>query len=193
MFEDTSFYQLLLCSGLLNILFKKMETKNVILVDENDVPRGIMEKMEAHRKGELHRAFSIFVFNSNNELLLQRRALNKYHSGGLWSNTCCSHPLPDENIKESAHKRLQEEMGFDCILNNSFHFIYKTELDNGLIEHEFDHVFIGHYDNNPIINTEEAMDWKYMAIDEIKENLKINPEQYTVWFKIIFEKVLENI
>ncbi|MDO9185278.1 MAG: isopentenyl-diphosphate Delta-isomerase [Bacteroidia bacterium] len=170
-----------------------METKNVILVDENDVPRGIMEKMEAHRKGELHRAFSIFVFNSNNELLLQRRALNKYHSGGLWTNTCCSHPLPDENIKESAHKRLQEEMGFDCILNNSFHFIYKTELDNGLIEHELDHVFIGHYDNNPIINFEEAMDWKYNSIDEIKQNLKINPEQYTVWFKIIFEKVLENI
>lgn len=170
-----------------------METKNVILVDENDVSRGVMEKMEAHQKGELHRAFSIFVFNSKNELLLQRRALNKYHSGGLWTNTCCSHPLPDENIKESAHKRLQEEMGFDCVLNSAFHFIYKTDLDNGLTEHELDHVFIGHYDSNPIINSEEAMDWQYMAIDEIKENLKINPEQYTVWFKIIFEKVLENI
>lgn len=170
-----------------------MEAKNVILVDENDVSKGVMEKMEAHQKGELHRAFSVFVFNSKNELLLQRRALDKYHSGGLWTNTCCSHPLPEENLIESAHKRLQEEMGFDCILNNTFHFIYKTELDNGLTEHELDHVFIGHYDNNPVLNNEEAMDWQYMAIDEIKENLKINPEHYTAWFKIVFDRVLEHI
>lgn len=170
-----------------------METKNVILVDQNDVPRGIMEKMEAHQKGELHRAFSIFIFNSKNELLLQKRTLNKYHSGGLWTNTCCSHPLPGEDLKESAHKRLQEEMGFDCTLNNVFHFIYRSELDNRLTEHELDHVFIGHYNNAPDINTEEAMEWKYMSIDEIKQGLKLNPEQYTVWFKIIFEKVLEHI
>ncbi len=170
-----------------------METKHVILVDQNDIPTGTMEKMEAHQKGLLHRAYSIFIFNSKKELLLQRRALNKYHSGGLWTNTCCSHPLPQENLKESAQKRLKEEMGFDCILNHSFHFIYKTELDNKLTEHELDHVFIGYYDKSPELNIQEAMDWKYLGINEIKHSIESNPEQYTAWFKIIFEKVLEHI
>jgi len=170
-----------------------MENKNVILVDINDIPTGTMEKMEAHKKGELHRAYSILVFNSKNELLLQRRALNKYHSGGLWTNTCCSHPQPKENIEESAHKRLKEEMGFDCILKNVFHFVYKTELDNGLTEHELDHVFIGHYNDSPDINIQEVAEWKYSSIDEIKQDLKTKPGLYTAWFKIIFDKVLEYI
>ncbi len=170
-----------------------MKLKQVILVDENDVPRGTMEKIEAHKKGELHRAFSIFIFNSEKELLLQRRALNKYHSPGLWTNTCCSHPQPKENLIASAHERLNEEMGFDCTLKNVFHFIYKTEFDNELTEHELDHVFIGTYNENPKINLTEVMDCKYVPVDEIKRNLKSNPEQYTSWFKIVFAKVLEHI
>jgi len=170
-----------------------MEKKQVILVDENDVPRGTMEKMEAHKKEELHRAFSIFVFNSKYELLVQRRAVDKYHSGGLWTNTCCSHPQPEENLQESVHKRLHEEMGFSCILENVFHFIYKAKLDNGLTEHELDHVFIGYYNENPKINIHEVAEWKYMSINEIQQNMKINPKHYTPWFKIIFAKVLEYI
>lgn len=170
-----------------------MKKKQVILVDENDVPRGTMEKMEAHKKGELHRAFSIFVFNSKGELLLQRRAMDKYHSGGLWTNTCCSHPQPEENLLESAHKRLHEEMGFSCTLENFFHFIYKAEMDNELTEHELDHVFIGYYNENPKINSREVAEWKYMSINEIQKNIKLNPELYTAWFKIVFVKVLEYI
>ena len=170
-----------------------MKTKQVILVDENDVPRGTMEKMEAHKKGELHRAFSIFIFDSNNGLLLQRRAFHKYHSGELWANTCCSHPQPDENLIASAHKRLNEEMGFDCTFEHIFNIIYKAELDNDLIEHELDHVFIGYYNGSPKINTEEVSEWKYMAKNEIQQSLKQNPELYTEWFKIIFPKVIEFI
>ena len=170
-----------------------MKKKQLILVDENDAPRGTMEKMEAHKKGELHRAFSIFVFNSKGELLLQRRAMDKYHSGGLWTNTCCSHPQPKENLQESAHKRLHEEMGFSCTLEKVFHFIYKAELDNELTEHELDHVFIGHYNENPKINSLEVAEWKYMSINEIQQNIKLNPELYTAWFKIVFVKVLEYI
>lgn len=167
-----------------------MKTKHVILVDENDIQRGTMEKMEAHKKGKLHRAFSIFVFNSKKELLLQRRASDKYHSGGLWTNTCCSHPQPEEDLKDAAHNRLKEEMGFDCDLKNVFHFIYKKEFDNELTEHELDHVFIGYYDKNPQINIKEVMEWKYMPLNEIKQSMKLNPELYTAWFKIVFEKVL---
>ena len=170
-----------------------MKSKHVILVDENDVPMGTMEKIEAHEKGELHRAYSIFIFNSKKELLLQRRALNKYHSPGLWTNTCCSHPQPFENIIDSAHERLKEEMGFDCALKNVFHFIYKTEFDNELTEHELDHVFLGNYNENPQINIQEVMDWKFVPVSEIKQSLKSNPELYTSWFKIVFTKVLEHI
>jgi len=170
-----------------------MKNKQVILVNNDDTERGTMEKMEAHLKGELHRAYSVFIFNSKNELLLQRRAINKYHSGGLWTNTCCSHPQPGENMNESARKRLIEEMGIDCVLKNVFHFIYKIKLDNQLIEHELDHVFIGLNDEIPEINLQEVMEWKYVKIDEIKKSLELNPESYTVWFKIIFERVLEHI
>ncbi len=170
-----------------------MEIQQVILVDENDVPKGTMEKMEAHQKGLLHRAFSIFVFNDKGELLLQKRALNKYHSGGLWTNTCCSHPQPQENLDISAHNRLQNEMGFDCTLQNVFHFTYKTKLDNELTEHELDHVFTGLYNAAPKINALEVMDWKYMAVKEIQQDLKLHPENYTSWFKIILDTVLKHI
>ncbi len=170
-----------------------MKSNYVILVNENDVQIGTMEKIEAHKKGELHRAYSIFVFNSKKELLLQRRALNKYHSGGLWTNTCCSHPQPVEKLINSAHIRLNEEMGFDCDLKNVFHFIYKNKLDNELSEHELDHVFIGYYDQAPEVNIKEVMEWKYMPLNEIKQSMKLNPELYTAWFKIVFAKVLDYI
>lgn len=170
-----------------------MKNKQVILVNNEDTERGTMEKMEAHLRGELHRAYSVFIFNSKNELLLQRRAINKYHSGGLWTNTCCSHPQPGENMNESARKRLIEEMGIDCALKNVFNFIYKIKLDNELIEHELDHVFIGLSDESPKINLQEVMEWKFVEIIEIKKSLELNPESYTVWFKIIFERVLEHI
>ncbi len=167
-----------------------MESNQIILVDENDVPMGTMEKLEAHKKGVLHRAYSIFIFNSKGELLLQKRALNKYHSGGLWTNTCCSHPKPGEAMDEAVHKRLKEEMGFDCGLKESFQFIYKTQLDNELTEYELDHVFIGYYDGVPIVDTNEATEWKYETSKYIIEDMHQNPEQYTVWFKLIFPKVL---
>ncbi len=170
-----------------------MIKKQVILVDENDSPRGTMEIIEAHRKEELHRAFSIFVFNSKGELLLQRRAVDKYHSGGLWTNTCCSHPLLEENLQESVNRRLYEEMGFTCDLENVFHFIYKAKLDNGLTEHELDHVFIGYSNEYPKINIHEVAEWKYMPLSEIQQHMKLNPKHYTAWFKIIFTKVLEYI
>jgi isopentenyl-diphosphate delta-isomerase len=170
-----------------------MKEKQVILVDKNDTPKGIMDKMEAHRKGELHRAFSIFIFNSKREMLLQKRAMNKYHSGGLWTNACCSHPQPRENMLEAAQKRLQEEMGFTCSLENAFHFIYKAELENGLTEHELDYVLIGHYNGEPKINTQEVADWKYMPVDEIQQSIKLHPEQFAAWFKIAFDRVLEHV
>ena len=169
-----------------------MENK-VILVDENDVPRGTMYKMEAHLKGELHRAFSVFIFNSKGEMLLQKRALEKYHSGGLWTNACCSHPLPDENMDDSAHKRLQEEMGFDCPLKKVFHFTYKAALNNELTEHELDHVFIGHYDESPKPNAAEVSEWKYIDTNTLLKNMKLHPEQYTYWFKLVLPKVLASI
>lgn len=170
-----------------------MKEKQVILVDKNDVPRGTMEKMDAHRQGELHRAFSVFVFNSKGEMLLQKRAINKYHSGGLWTNTCCSHPQPEEDLLEAAQKRLFEEMGFTCSLENAFHFIYKAELNNELTEHELDHVFIGHYNGEPKINKLEVAEWKYMPVSEIKQGIQVYPEHYAAWFKIAFANVLKYI
>ena len=167
-----------------------MENIQVILVDENDVPTGVMEKLEAHQKGELHRAFSIFIFNSKGEMLLQKRALHKYHSGGLWTNACCSHPQPNETNEKAAHRRLREEMGFDCVLEKKFHFIYKAQLNNELTEHELDHVFIGTYDKQPIINLDEVVDWKFIQPSLILEDIKNNPQNYTYWFKQVLEKVL---
>lgn len=167
--------------------------EHVILVDEKDHVVGTMEKMEAHRKGALHRAFSIFIFNDKNELLLQRRALSKYHSGGLWTNTCCSHQRFGESTLEAAHRRLKEEMGFDCYMEKSFEFLYKTEFNNGLSEHEFDHVVIGNYSSEININTDEVCDYKYVSLEQIRKDLKANADQYTFWFKIAFEKIYEQL
>ncbi len=159
--------------------------EHVILVDENDTPVGTMEKMEAHRKGLLHRAFSVLLFDTSGRLLLQKRAGNKYHSSGLWTNTCCSHPLPGENVAEAARRRLLEEMGIDLQPAFSHSFIYKAEFEDGLIEHEFDHVFLGSFGGVPVVNPTEVQDWKYAEMDWLKEDIARHPDSYTVWFKLI--------
>ena len=162
--------------------------KEVILVDKNDEEIGIEEKVKAHQEGKLHRAFSIFIFNSKGQLLLQRREKTKYHCGGLWSNTCCSHPRPGETLKDATHRRLKEEMGFDCEIKKSFHFVYQVEFNNGLIENEYDHVFIGKFDGDPNPNPDEVDAWKWVSIDGLKEDIDKNPEQYTPWLKIIIKE-----
>ncbi|MBP6023801.1 isopentenyl-diphosphate Delta-isomerase [Ferruginibacter sp.] len=161
----------------------------LILVDENDMPIGTIEKMEAHQKALLHRAFSVFIFNTKGEMLLQRRALDKYHSGGLWTNACCSHPYDGQETKAAAEKRLQEEMGFTTAITKVFDFIYKAPFDNGLTEHEFDHVFTGTYDGAIVPDKSEVEDFCFMSMDVIKESLQLHPEKYTVWFKIAFPKM----
>lgn len=165
-----------------------MKEENVILVNENDVQIGLMPKLEAHEKAILHRAFSVFILNSKNEIMLQQRAHQKYHSPLLWTNTCCSHQREGESNIEAGSRRLFEEMGFETELKELFHFIYKAPFDNGLTEHELDHVMIGYYNDNPKINTEEVEDWKWMKIEDVKINMEIYPELYTVWFKIIFDE-----
>ena len=149
--------------------------ERVILVDENDNPLGTMEKMEAHEKGVLHRAFSVFIFNNNGEMLLQQRAFSKYHSGGLWTNTCCSHPREGEPTIEAAHRRLQEEMGFDCEIEKAFDFIYKRELDQGLTEHELDHVFIGEFEGEVRFNKEEVNAYAYTPVQDVLEECCSKP------------------
>lgn len=161
----------------------------VVLVDELDQPRGTMEKLEAHKQGLLHRAFSIFIFNSKKELLLQKRASHKYHCGGLWTNTCCSHQRPNESTLEAANRRLKEEMGMTCELESTFTFVYKAAFDNGLTEHEFDHVLVGQTDASPDINLEEVDSFKYMGIEAIQKDLENNSHLYTPWFKIAIEKL----
>ncbi len=161
----------------------------IILVDEHDVPTGTMEKMEVHQKALLHRAFSIFVFNDKGEMLLHKRADKKYHSGGLWTNACCSHPKPGEEISVAAATRLREEMGFNTELTKAFDFIYKAPFDNGLTEHEFDHVFIGRYDGAILPNPEEVSDYCFKAVEEIKNSIQSHPQKYTEWFKIAFPKM----
>ena len=162
----------------------------VVLVDENDRETGVMEKMEAHRKGVLHRAFSVFIFNREGELMLQQRAAEKYHSPGLWTNTCCSHPRPGETPMAAAQRRLVEEMGFTCDLSKQFDFIYCRELDQGLTEHELDHVFFGSYEQDPEPNAAEVDGWKWMQLHDIEVDMKQHPESYTEWFKICFDEVL---
>ena len=164
-----------------------MSEEKVILVDKNDNQIGFMPKLEAHQKGVLHRAFSIFIFNNKYELLLQKRASSKYHSGGLWTNTCCSHPREDEDILDAANRRLIEEMGIETSLRKVYEFTYKAELDNDLTEHEFDHVFYGVYNEDPEINPDEADDFKWIDMDSLHEDIKKNGNIYTVWFKIAFE------
>ena len=164
-----------------------MSMENVILVDEKDNQVGLMPKLEAHQKGLLHRAFSVFIFNSDYKLLLQKRASSKYHSGGLWTNTCCSHPRDGEAIIDAANSRLKEEMGIKTSLRKVFDFIYTAELDNNLIENEFDHVLYGVYDIDPILNKEEAEDFKWIDMETLKNDIENNTDQYTVWFKIAFD------
>lgn len=165
--------------------------ENVILVDVNDNELGIMEKMKAHEQGLLHRAFSVFVFNSKGEILLQQRNKNKYHSGGLWSNTCCSHPRPGEKIHDAANRRLMEEMGMKANLSHAFSFVYKSELDNKLTEHELDHVFLGETNSLPKMNQDEVEDYRYVSIDYLQNDIKKNPSHYTEWLKICFDNLLK--
>ncbi len=164
---------------------------DVILVDENDTRVGTEEKLTAHQKGLLHRAFSVFVFNSKGELLIQKRAKGKYHSGGLWTNTCCSHQAPGEETIAAAHRRLKEEMGFDCPVWEVGALLYKTNFDNGLVENEFDHILIGEYDG-PIehVDPNEAEDWKWIKTRKLLSDMKKNPDAYTYWFKLSIEDVL---
>ena len=166
--------------------------EKVILVDKNDNELGTMEKQEAHVKGLLHRAFSVFIFNDKNELLLQRRAVKKYHSGGLWTNTCCSHPRQNEKTKDAAKRRLLEEMGMRSTLIKQFDFVYKAKLDNNLYEHEFDHVFFGFTNDLPIINPEEVEEYTYKTLEDIGNEMKAIPDKYTEWFKICFREVVNS-
>ncbi len=159
--------------------------EQVILVDGHDNQLGTMEKLEAHKKGLLHRAFSVLLTDTAGRVLLQRRARDKYHSSGLWTNTCCSHPAPGESTGDAARRRLLEEMGIDLQPTFSHSFIYRAELDNNLIEHEFDHVFVGIFDGQPSVNTTEVQDWKFVEMDWLKNDIAEHPEQYTAWFRIL--------
>lgn len=157
----------------------------VVLVDENDRVIGQMEKMQAHVEARLHRAFSVFIFNSQGQMLIHRRAVEKYHSGGLWTNACCSHPHPGETYAEAAHRRLPQEMGFDCEIEERFHFTYCRKLDKGLTENELDHVFTAVYEGEIVANPAEVSEWKYLALDELRQSLIEQPELYTEWFRIV--------
>ncbi|MEI7735084.1 MAG: isopentenyl-diphosphate Delta-isomerase [Ferruginibacter sp.] len=161
----------------------------LILVDEHDMPVGTIGKMEAHQKALLHRAFSVFIFNSKGEMLLQQRAVSKYHSGGLWTNACCSHPYQGQETLFAAEKRLQEEMGFTVTLNKAFDFVYKAPFDNGLTEYEFDHVFTGTYEGVIAPDASEVADYCYMSMSDIKNSIQSHPQKYTEWFKIAFPKM----
>ncbi|MCG8183612.1 isopentenyl-diphosphate Delta-isomerase [Tenacibaculum piscium] len=165
--------------------------EQVILVDIQDNPIGFMEKIEAHEKALLHRAFSVFVFNDKKELMLQQRAKTKYHSPLLWTNTCCSHQRVGETNIGAGKRRLQEEMGFVCELKDIFSFIYKAPFDNGLTEHELDHVMVGTFNDQPTINKEEVESHKWMTLEAVKKDMQENPEIYTAWFKIIFDESYE--
>lgn len=164
--------------------------EKVILVDEHDREIGTMEKMEAHRKSLLHRAFSIFVFDSEKKLLLHQRAKTKYHSEGLWTNTCCSHPRPDEELMGAATRRLMEEMGFTCPLKEVFVFQYKAELDKDMTENEIDHVFVGEYNGAPVPNPEEVSDYKWISLSELAAKVRENPEDYTYWLKNALDQLI---
>ena len=165
----------------------------VVLVNENDEPQGLMEKIEAHEKALLHRAFSVFVNNDKGEIMLQQRALSKYHSPGLWTNTCCSHQREGESNLEAGKRRLMEEMGITVPLQELFYFIYKASFDNGLTEHELDHVMVGYSDEDPKINTDEVKAFKWVPIDVLKKELIDNPDHYTVWFAIIFDRFCQHL
>ncbi len=162
---------------------------DITLVNEDDIQIGVGKKMDVHRRGLLHRAFSVFIFNDNHEVLIQKRALEKYHCGGLWANTCCSHPAPGETWTDAAHRRLPEEMGFDCGLKEEFVFTYRAEFENNLIEHEIDHVFFGKWNGTPKMNPEEVCDYRWVALDDLFREVKETPEMFAPWFLIICEEV----
>jgi len=166
--------------------------EQVILVDERDREIGSMEKMEAHRKGLLHRAISVFVFDSEGRLLLQQRAPHKYHSANLWTNTCCSHPAPGETAPDAAHRRLQEEMGLSVPLHFAFTFRYLEPFDNGLVEHELDHVFLGYTDQAPILDRAEASDYRWASLPAIEHDIQTHAESYTAWFRLIYKRAFES-
>ena len=170
-----------------------MTEEQVILVNERDEKIGLMPKQEAHEKALLHRAFSVFIFNNKNELMLQQRALHKYHSPGLWTNTCCSHQRDGETSLEAGKRRLFEEMGFTTDLKETISFIYKAPFDNGLTEHEFDHILVGNYDYEPEINKDEVVSWKWMSLEDVRNDMKESPNSYTAWFKIIFDKFYQHL
>jgi isopentenyl-diphosphate delta-isomerase len=170
-----------------------MKKEHVILVDTADHELGIMEKIEAHEKAVLHRAFSVFIFNNSGELMLQQRAAHKYHSPLLWTNTCCSHQRLGESNTEAGKRRLREEMGFEVDLDEKFYFIYKAEFDNGLTEHELDHVMLGYYNGEPTINPQEVASWKWIDMEVLEKDIIDNPQKYTAWFKIIFDRFVEFI
>ncbi|MDT7605404.1 MAG: isopentenyl-diphosphate Delta-isomerase [Acidobacteriota bacterium] len=162
--------------------------EQVILVDEFDREVGVREKLEAHREGVLHRAFSVFVFDSTKRLLLQKRAATKYHSGGLWSNTCCGHPRPGEATAVAARRRLKEEMNFDCELREAFAFLYRAEV-GALVEHEYDHVFVGVYDGEPVPDGAEVEDWKRVSLTDLRRDLRAKPERYTDWLRLAVAEI----
>jgi len=160
--------------------------EHLVLVTENDVEMGTMEKMEVHEKGLLHRAFSVFIFNEKGEWLLHKRAAEKYHSPNLWTNACCSHPFPGEGVMEAAHRRLNEELGFDCAVQKAFHFTYNAAMENGLTEHEFDHVFTGVYDGPVLFNQSEVSECKFVPESQIEKWITDRPADFTAWFGIAF-------
>jgi isopentenyl-diphosphate delta-isomerase len=167
--------------------------EQVILVNERDEVVGAEEKIKAHLEGSLHRAFSIFVFNASGRLLLQRRSSVKYHSKGLWTNTCCGHPRPGESIEDASHRRLREEMGFDCDVRESFKFIYRAHLDNNLIEHECDHILVGEFDGNPDPCKDEVDEWKWVELATLKLDMQMNPASYTYWFKLSLDALVTRL
>jgi isopentenyl-diphosphate delta-isomerase len=163
----------------------------VVLVDEQDNAIGKMEKQQAHVEGALHRAFSIFIFNSEKKLLIQKRASSKYHCAGLWTNTCCSHPRENESLQDAANRRLQEEMGMTCELKPLFSFVYKAEFENGLTEHEFDHVLFGESNQIPELNLDEVEEFKFIGLEELQTEIKQNPKNFTPWFLLALDRVKE--
>lgn len=166
-----------------------MKEQEVVLVNENDQAVGVMAKMEAHQKGLLHRAFSVFIFDKKGNMLLQQRSANKYHGGHLWTNACCSHPYPEEKVADAAQRRLKEELGFTTQLTEIFSFTYKARVENDLIEHEYDHVFAGEYESNILPNANEVADYTYKPVTQIKAEIEAHPEKFTSWFKIAFPKI----
>lgn len=166
-----------------------MIEEKVILVDVNDNIVGEQEKMQAHVNGNLHRAISVIIFNSEGKMLLQQRAFSKYHTPGLWTNACCSHPRPGEQAHHAARRRLMEEMGLKTVLEEKFSFVYRAHFDNGLTEHEFDHVFFGISDTDPVINPDEAHDFRWIALPDLMNDISLNPEGYTIWFRIILNEI----